>query len=197
MATSRQTWSGGYLASPSGLLTPAFWQRLGRSPTVGVMTPDCAMCQQISGESWQLRQDSTTPLQASGELVCLGSPASCNVPPCLGPVLAVAAGQHHTCAITTHDQLVCFGGNQRGQCDTPGNWGFPQSTAHASDHGLLVGTVSQLLNSYCKSQSDMVLQVMRDYYSRQATPTLAPWVLGNCLAALGLDLGLRGCGLDG
>eukprot|EP00933_Yihiella_yeosuensis_P070231 TRINITY_DN7792_c0_g1_i13.p1 TRINITY_DN7792_c0_g1~~TRINITY_DN7792_c0_g1_i13.p1 ORF type:complete len:101 (+),score=6.48 TRINITY_DN7792_c0_g1_i13:242-544(+) len=33
----------------------------------------------------------------------------CNVPPGLGSVVSVAAGKHHTCAVKSNGELVCFG----------------------------------------------------------------------------------------
>ena len=41
------------------------------------------------------------------------------VPPDLGPVVAVAAGRFHTCAVKASGELVCFGDNEYGQCDVP------------------------------------------------------------------------------
>ncbi|CAE7708885.1 Herc4, partial [Symbiodinium sp. KB8] len=63
---------------------------------------------------------------ASGELVCFGynDDGQCDVPPDLGPVVAVAAGRAHTCAVKTSGELVCFGNNHYGQCDVP-----PESAA--------------------------------------------------------------------
>ena len=41
------------------------------------------------------------------------------MPTDLGAVVAVSAGEDHTCAVRSDGQLVCFGANSYGQCDVP------------------------------------------------------------------------------
>ena len=47
------------------------------------------------------------------------SESQCDVPPGLGPVVAVAAGPDHTCAVSAAGKLVCFGYNIFGRCEVP------------------------------------------------------------------------------
>ena len=64
-------------------------------------------------------------MKASGELVCFGAndQGRCDVPADLGPVVAVAAGFGHTCAVKKDGELVCFGANDQGQRDVPDDLG--------------------------------------------------------------------------
>ena len=41
----------------------------------------------------------------------------------VGPVVAVAAGDYHACAVTASGDLVCSGSNKGGQCDVPPDLG--------------------------------------------------------------------------
>ena len=47
----------------------------------------------------------------------------CDVPADLGPVVAVAGGGAHTCAVKASGELVCFGWNFDGQCAVPADLG--------------------------------------------------------------------------
>ena len=47
----------------------------------------------------------------------------CDVPSDVGPVLAVAAGARHTCAVRSDGRLICFGLNDDGQCDVQSDLG--------------------------------------------------------------------------
>ena len=55
-----------------------------------------------------------------GELVCAGD---LTMPEELGPVVAVASGHSHVCAVKATGELVCFGDNDCGQCDVPTDLG--------------------------------------------------------------------------
>ena len=46
-----------------------------------------------------------------------------DLPAGLGPVLTVAAGYYHTCAVRSDGRLICFGRNGNGQCDVPSDLG--------------------------------------------------------------------------
>ena len=50
----------------------------------------------------------------------------------LGPVMAIAAGGHHTCAVRSNGQLVCFGENFAGECNVPTDLGPVVATADGS-----------------------------------------------------------------
>ena len=41
----------------------------------------------------------------------------------LGVAVAASAGDGHICAVREDGQLVCFGGNEKGQCDVPADLG--------------------------------------------------------------------------
>ena len=59
--------------------------------------------------------------------------SQCDVPADLGPVIAVAAGAYHTCAVKEGGQLVCFGLNVSSQCDVPADLGPVIAAAFVSE----------------------------------------------------------------
>ena len=56
----------------------------------------------------------------------------------------VAAGRHHTCAVTQDGQLHCFGDNFHGQCDVPTNVGPIAAVAAGQFHTCAVAQDGQL-----------------------------------------------------
>merc|ERR1719159_1243430 len=58
-------------------------------------------------------------------MVCFGrnEEGQCDVPPDLGPVKAVAAGEFRTCVAKADGEMVCFGCNSHGQFDVPPDLG--------------------------------------------------------------------------
>ena len=65
---------------------------------------------------------STLAISETGELSCFGSSRDA-LPQDLGPVVSVAAGARHTCAVKASGELVRFGANDQGQCDVPADLG--------------------------------------------------------------------------
>ena len=61
----------------------------------------------------------------------------CDVPPALGPVVAVAAG-YHTCAVKASGELVCFRNHEHEQCDVPPGLGPVVSVAAGQYHTCAV-----------------------------------------------------------
>ena len=68
----------------------------------------------------------------------------CDVPTDLGPVLSVAAGLRHTCAVRADGRLVCFGCNVDGQCDVPADVG-PVLAVAAGFHTCAVRADGRLI----------------------------------------------------
>ena len=58
---------------------------------------------------------------------------------------AVAAGDCHTCAVKASGQLVCFGANEDGQCDTPADLGPVIAVAAGSCHTCAIKASGQLV----------------------------------------------------
>ncbi|CAE7233570.1 UVR8 [Symbiodinium sp. CCMP2592] len=89
----------------------------------------------------------TCALNATGELVCFGDNQfyQCDVPPDLGPVVAMAAGGHHTCAVKASGELVCFGDNEFGQCDVPPDLGPVLAVAAGLRHTCAVKASGELV----------------------------------------------------
>ena len=58
---------------------------------------------------------------------------------------AVAAGEEHTCAVTTAGQLVCFGNNSSSQCDVPPDLGPVEFVAAGYLHTCAVKTAGELV----------------------------------------------------
>ena len=63
----------------------------------------------------------------------------------LKPVLAVSSGEHHTCAVRTDGQLVCFGFSPCGRCDVPTDLGPVLAVAAGAEHTCAVRTDGQLV----------------------------------------------------
>ena len=86
-------------------------------------------------------------MKTSGGLVCFGlnRQGPCNVPRDLGPVVAVAAGDQHTCAVKVSGELVCFGRNDHGQCDVPPDLGPVVAVAAGWQHTCAVTVSGQLV----------------------------------------------------
>ena len=78
----------------------------------------------------------TCAVKANGDLACFGfnDEGQCDVPPDLGPVVAVAAGAAHTCAVKANGDLACFELNDDGQCDVPPDLGPGPVVAVAAGH---------------------------------------------------------------
>eukprot|EP00439_Symbiodinium_sp_Y106_P050302 s1546_g6.t1 len=87
------------------------------------------------------------PTSASGKLVCFGynKYGQCDVPPDLGPVVAVAVAAYHTCALKASGKMVCFGYNKYGQCDVPPDLGPVVSVAAGEHHTCAVKTSGELI----------------------------------------------------
>ena len=69
----------------------------------------------------------------------------CDVPADLGPVLAVSAGNWHSCAVRTDGQLVFFGDNEFGQCDVPADLGPVLAVSAGDYHTCAVRADGQLV----------------------------------------------------
>ena len=67
------------------------------------------------------------------------------MPPDLGPAVAVAAGDQHTCAVKVSGELVCFGRNDHGQCDVPPDLGPVVAVAAGWQHTCAVTVSGQLV----------------------------------------------------
>ena len=63
----------------------------------------------------------------------------------MGPVIAVAAGDNHTCAVKASGELVCFGYNQDGRCDTPADLGPVIAVAAGNHHTCAVKASGELV----------------------------------------------------
>ncbi|CAE7233576.1 Herc4 [Symbiodinium sp. CCMP2592] len=106
-----------------------------------------AMCLSTwSGGGRGCRSASHLCCEASGELLCFGFNqfGQCHVPLDLGPVVAVAAGRAHTCAVKASGELVCFEGNRCGQCEVPPDLG-PVAVAAGVLHTCAVEASGELL----------------------------------------------------
>ena len=86
-------------------------------------------------------------MKATGDLVCWGDNGhgQCDVPPDLGPVVAVAAGEFHTCPVKANGDLVCFGNNDCGQCDAPPDLGPVVAVAAGGFHTCAVKAMGDLV----------------------------------------------------
>ena len=95
----------------------------------------------------------TCAISQVGQLVCFGENEN-DLPPDLGPVVAVAAGAHHICAVKASGELVCFGINGYGQRDVPADLGpvvavaagwyhtcAVKASCFASDRNILVSAM--------------------------------------------------------
>ena len=67
------------------------------------------------------------------------------MPADLGPFVAVATGDSHTCAGRTDGRLVCFGSNQFGQCKVPADLGPVLAVATGEFHTCAVRTDGRLV----------------------------------------------------
>ncbi|CAE7939117.1 ATAD3, partial [Symbiodinium necroappetens] len=85
--------------------------------------------------------------ELAGLLVCVGDNyrGQCDPPPDLGPVVAVAAGNVHTCAVKTSGELVCFGNNRYDQCDVPPDLGPVVAVAAGGYHTCAVKASGELV----------------------------------------------------
>ena len=90
---------------------------------------------------------STWAISENRQLVSIGGRGQCNVPPDLGPVVAVAAGGGHTCAVKASGELFCFGENGDGQCDVPPDLG-PVVVAAAGEYHTCAVKASGELASF-------------------------------------------------
>ena len=73
-----------------------------------------------------------------------------------GPVVAVSAGDEHTCAVRSDGQLVCFGLNTRGQCDVPTALGPVSAVSAGVFHTCAVRSAGQLI---CFGLNDVPLDL--------------------------------------
>ena len=64
----------------------------------------------------------------------------------------LAAGSSHTCAITTRNELVCFGNDDYGQCTAPADLGPVLAVAAGTTHTCAITTRNELL---CFGRSDV------------------------------------------
>ena len=90
--------------------------------------------------------------ELAGLLVCVGDNhrGQCDAPPDLGPVVAVAAGGGHTCAVKASGELVCFGYNHMfGQCDVPPDLGPVVAVAAGESHTCAVKASGELVCFGC------------------------------------------------
>ena len=69
----------------------------------------------------------------------------CEVPPDLGPVVTVASGYFHTCAVKASGELVCFGSNKNGQCEVPPDLGPVVAVAAGPRHTCAVKANGELV----------------------------------------------------
>ena len=67
------------------------------------------------------------------------------MPSSLGPVIAVAAGMCHTCAVTASGELLCFGSKRDGRCDVPPGLGPVVDVAAGSRHTCAVTAAGKLV----------------------------------------------------
>ena len=67
-----------------------------------------------------------------------------DAPAGLGPVLAVSAGDYHTCAVRSDGQLACFGSNGDGQCNVPAGLGPVVAVSAGYSHTCAVRSDGQL-----------------------------------------------------
>ncbi|OLQ08944.1 Phosphoadenosine phosphosulfate reductase [Symbiodinium microadriaticum] len=86
----------------------------------------------------------TCAISQVGQLVCFGENED-DLPPDLGPVVAVAAGYGHTCAVKASGELVCFGGSRYGQCDVPPDLGPVVAVAAGWYHTCAVKASGELV----------------------------------------------------
>ena len=87
----------------------------------------------------------TFAISETAQLACFGEKGDI-VPPDLGPVVAVAAGYYHTCAVKASGELVCFGGNNdSGQCDVPADLGPVVAVAAGYYHTCAVKASGELV----------------------------------------------------
>lgn len=93
------------------------------------------------------------------------SDGQCDVPNDLGPVIAVAAGNYHTLAVTVDGTVAAWGRNSSGQCDVPAGLfgvvsvaaGYGHSLALKADGSLVAwGSSSYGLNTIPDGLSDVV-----------------------------------------
>ena len=88
------------------------------------------------------RRFATYAISPAGQLVCFGVGA---FPPDLAPVVAVAAGDNHTCAVKESGELVCFGNNDSRPCDAPPNLGPVVAVAAGDNHTCAVKESGELV----------------------------------------------------
>jgi len=109
----------------------------------------------------------TCAIMVTGETKCWGAnesgqlgdgslinrPEPIDVPGLLGDVIAISAGFTHTCALTSHGQVLCWGDNSNGQL---GNWKHDIHTLPKIVTGLDGGIVKVAAgNGYTCALSDM------------------------------------------
>ena len=69
----------------------------------------------------------------------------CDVPTDLGAVMAVSAGDDHTCAVRSDGQLVCFGSNADGQSEVPTDLGAVVGVSAGYRHTCAIRSDGQLV----------------------------------------------------
>ncbi|CAE7804148.1 UVR8 [Symbiodinium sp. CCMP2592] len=80
----------------------------------------------------------------AGQFVCFGYPGY-SLQAELGPVVAVSAGESHSCALRADGQLVCFGDSENGQCEVPPDLGPVVAVSAGYRHTCAVRTDGQLV----------------------------------------------------
>ncbi|CAE7233682.1 Herc4 [Symbiodinium sp. CCMP2592] len=95
--------------------------------------------------SWE----ATYAISETGQLVCCFGRNGIDLPPDLGPVVALAAGYLHICAIKASGELVCFAENDPyvsfGQSDVPPDLGLVVAVAAGSYHTCAVKASGELV----------------------------------------------------
>ena len=73
----------------------------------------------------RLLDKNRVPTDRPRTLQCYGNNGcyQCSIPEDLQEVILVAAGDQHTCAVTSAGKLVCFGEDHAGQCSVPPDLG--------------------------------------------------------------------------
>ena len=75
--------------------------------------------------------------------------------------MAVAAGVHHSCAITMNGEVMCFGKQEHGRCNIPLNFPRVKAISAGVRHTCVI-TLDDILVCFCEGCNQVTNKVDPD-----------------------------------